>query len=314
MEGIKGEREMKELIEALGRIAAGLDKVKEIANKAIDSIAKEQFEQYVKDKVHKETENISTNNYDTSKNKERFPYHIDNIKKNTFYHGSNLDKTVKDYCIENRCWVARDKNGTICTYEKSERPECNYIDEIWTGHYYRGFLDQHSYAFPDVPWDKSLIAPDGRLILIEGKKEKKRKECKFKAGKWYRSKRNSSIIHCQEVIEKNIIKIDGLPKNGTAIFCVDDLSDWYEMKHYNPNKKKKPSELKRGEPVFVWPSDSDDNIPAEVKYFHSFYKYGIFTFSPENYKEKWTPYRCYRKYDPRLVGVPRKDWEDMPYA
>lgn len=256
MEGIKGEGEMKELIESLGKISAGLDKVKEIANKAIDGIAKEQFEEYIKDKVHRETENISTINYDTSKS-------------------VGFPKTVKDYCIENRCWVARDKNGSICTYEKSERPECNYKDEIWTGRYYNGYLDRHKYAFPTVSWDKSLIAPDGRLILIEGKKEKKRKEAKFKAGEWYRSKRNGGIIHCQEVLEKNIIRIDGLAKNGSAIFCVDDLSDWYEMKHYNPNKKKKQPELKRGEPIFVWNKDSDDTIPAPVMSFGKFHSLGV---------------------------------------
>ena len=290
---------MKELIEALGRIAAGLDKVKEIANKAIDNITKESFEQYVKDKVHKETENISTINYDMIKSVE-FP------------------KTVKDYCIENRCWVARDKNGLICTYEKSARPECSYKDKIWTGRYCSGFLDQHRTAFPNVPWDKSLVAPDGRLILIEGNKEKKRKECKFKAGKWYRSKRNSSIIHCQEVIEKNIIKIDGLTKNGTAIFCVDDLSDWYEMKHYNPNKKKKEKTdghlIKKGEPIFVWNVTDPEEIPAIVRYFHSYSYCGVYTYMNDRCGVEGTHYTSFRKYDPRLVGVPRKDWEDMPYA
>ncbi len=305
---------MKDFIEVLGKIAVEADKVKHLVADAINSISNEQFEEYVKDKVHKETESISTNNYDTSKNKERFPYHIDNIKKNTFYHGSILDKTVKDYCIEHRCWAVQDKNGLICTYEKSARPECNYKDKIWTGRRYcSGFLDQHKYAFPTVSWDKSLIAPDGRLILIEGKKEKKRKECKFKAGKWYRSKRNSSIIHCQEVLEKNIIRIDGLEKNGAAIFCVDNLSDWYEIKHYNPNKKKKKS-WKRGEPIFVWELNASYNIPAMVKYFHSFSTEGVFAFDSVIPNGRGLSYPRYRKYDPRLVGVPRKDWEDMPYA
>lgn len=244
---------------------------------------------------------------------ERFSYHIDDIKTNTFYHKSiieklNSPKTVQDFCKANRCWAAMDVGGAWYQYDKNNKPY------LTVGQWYSTFNIQihkiENVIFPKVLWDKSLVAPDGRLILIEGKKEKKKKVCKFKAGKWYKHKKYGVIIKCTRSIAGNLV----FESEGCVLgmLGVEASCDWYEMKHYNPDKKKPRvgNSLKRGEPIFVWSSEADENIPAVVKYFHSFYKYGIFTFSPDHFGKKWEPYPYYRKFDPKLVGVPRKDWRD----
>lgn len=308
---------MKDFIEVLGKIAAEADKVKKMAYDALEKIPKEEFNTI---ELHEKPTMIVEKGFLYHKDKKIGEINNLKIDKNLYYKMENSDtvtamntkKLLQDYCIENRCWAAMDRDGKWSTF--ADKPK--YIEGYrgyWMGKY-RETFESHSIKVPIVSYDKSLIAPDGRLILVEGRKEKKKKEVKFKAGKWYRSKRNSSIIHCQEVLEKNIIKIDGLTKNGVAIFCVDNLSDWYEMKHYNPNKKKKPSELKRGAPIFVWNANDPEEIPAIVRYFHSYSYCGVYTFINDRYGTEGTHYTSFRKYDPRLVGVPRKDWEDMPYA
>lgn len=299
-----------EMIKTLAKIVNEAEVLKKMARDALNSIPIKNYEEYIKYYSAKSSEKTVTSFSDCHISDFTFPHHIDEIKKDPL--------SVQEYCKMNRCWAAKDSNGKWYWYRRNDRPHYHYARCEWL----RNAIDSafnkitnkiENVKFPDVLPDKSLIAPDGRLILIEGKKQKKPKEAKFKAGKWYRSKRNSSIIHCQEVLEKNIIRIDGLVKNGTAIFCVDNLSDWYEMKHYKPNKKKKKS-WERGEPIFVWELNASYNIPAMVKYFHSFSTEGVFAFDSVIPNGRGLSYPRYRKYDPRLVGVPRKDWEDMPYA
>lgn len=91
--------------------------------------------------------------------------------------------TIQDYCKEHRCWVARDDEW----YEFEERPE--YIMapkigyKIWSSNGMNNPLDEENLIFPDVPAEKSLIAPDGRLILMEPKKSKKAPK-QIQVGEW----------------------------------------------------------------------------------------------------------------------------------
>jgi len=102
---------------------------------------------------------------------ERFPFPIAEIKKT---------KRVEDFCKENRCWAAKDKNGLWSWYIKEDKPYCK--DNRW-GSKSAGVLFG-SLSMIDFPiyisWDKSLAAPDGRLILIEEKKQKKQKNLRGK--------------------------------------------------------------------------------------------------------------------------------------
>jgi len=282
---------------------------------------------------------------------ERFSYHIDDIKTNTFYHKSiieklNSPKTVQDFCKANRCWAAMDVGGAWYQYDKNNKPY------LTAGQWYSTFNIQihkiENVIFPKVLWDKSLVAPDGRLILIEGKKQKKKKVYKFKAGKWYKHKKYGTIIKCTRSIAGNLV----FESEGCVLgmLGVEASCDWYEMKNYkpkkpvitvdyedmaikpltleeikkfsstwdklntigkavNPNLYIKPL-LKRGEPVFVWDRCHNPRLPAVVRYFHSFDKdgIGVFTCNESLYNEQGTWYQYYRRYDSTLVGVPRKDW------
>ncbi len=210
-------------------------------------------------------------------------YDIEKVKKQP--------KRVEDFCREQRCWAAQNMDGTWFWYAKNDKPHCG--SKHWSGGYaYRLFND---LVLPThVSWDKSLVAPDGRLILVEGKKQKKKKEAKFKIGRWYKHKYTGKVIKYND---------------PSCSQYQTRKSDWYEMKHYKPQKKKVDTGLKRGEPIFVWDSCHDSKLPVVVKYFHSVCDDGgIFTCNEFFSNREGVGYLHYRKYDPELVGVPRKDW------
>lgn len=220
-------------------------------------------------------------------------------------------KRVDDFCRENRCWAAKDSNGLWHSYWS--KPVSGLSGWITQGPF-DSLENKTEPYFPNVSWDKSLIAPDGRLILIEGKKEKKKKEAKFKIGRWYKHKYTGKVIKYNVPSGNAPIVIEHGGVNSSQYQT--KKSDWYEMKHYNPNKKKKDTGLKRGEPVFVWDRYHNSKLPAVVRYFHSdfhsdFDYNGIFTCNESLPNEQGTWYQYYRKFDPRLVGVPRKDWPKL---
>jgi hypothetical protein len=64
----------------------------------------------------------------------------------------------------------------------------------------------------------------------------------------------------------------------------------------------------RGDPIFVWDDDADDTIPAVVVYFRKFQGKKVEQFSWSSEGEGSYDWDNFRKYDPALVGVPRKDW------
>lgn len=221
-------------------------------------------------------------------------------------------QSVQDFCKEHRCWAIKDKQGSW--YPSIEKPKFLDVCSDWTSFSWADNLINKDMVFPNVPWDKSLVAPDGRLILIEGKKEKKPKEAKFKAGKWYKAKNNGVIYQCIAVDKAvgNMTLASVRYENGQLYPAILDKNNYYEMKHYNPDKKKKEKTgshlIKRGEPIFVWNVIDPQEIPAIVRYFHSYSYCGVFTYINDKYGEKGTHYTSFRKYDPKLVGVPRCSW------
>ena len=234
---------------------------------------------------------------------------------------TNKHTAIQDFCKERRVWAAKDMDGRWRTFptRPTYRDESWYVDMDW---YTKGdFSVENSICgtlyvggVPDVSPEKSLIAPDGRLILIEGKKKKKEKLCVFKPGCYYRHKADGAVIIWGErVLVNSLYRFPRVqfefidPKWGIKRCSPHEINpkDWYEV---NPPKKSKPN-LKRGDPVFVWDDSSPDTIPASVKYLYEIYKnWAVMTFSEDEEGAQGVWYRRYRKFDPKLVGVPRKDW------
>jgi hypothetical protein len=156
---------------------------------------------------------------------------------------------VQEYCIRNRCWVAKDANGNKFAY--TDKPYIPQSKKYWIGHLGR-LLEEYSLDFSifnSVDWENSLIGPDGILVALG--KEKK---------------------------EVPAPKIKWIPK--------------------------------RGDPIFVWDGHTEDTIPCCVKYFYCFggSLYPITTFNGDLKGEKGASFSHCRKFDPSLVGIPRKDW------
>lgn len=73
---------------------------------------------------------------------------------------------IRDYCREHRVWAAKDKDGTWANH--SRKPVVD--GKMWSNTSFiigtaTRFQDASRFTFPDVPWDKSLIAPNGSMPL-----------------------------------------------------------------------------------------------------------------------------------------------------
>ena len=236
---------------------------------------------------------------------------------------ASFTPTLQEHCKANHLWAAKSENdGEWATYR--DKPKvCVTKDSLLYWGSEQGVFEREGslvkFSKPTVDWNKSLIAPDGRLILIEGEKKKEPKKVVFKEGKYYKRKNGEDIIHCKKVgivHEDGSVRIQGSINYAPSynVWFSDSLnpSEWYEMKKYKPEKRKWVP--KRGEAIFVWSNDTPDTIPAHVEYFHSFYggrkkaRKGVYDFSYTHYGKIGLCWPNWRKYDPTLVGVPRKDW------
>lgn len=221
-------------------------------------------------------------------------------------------ESIQEHCKKHRLWAAKDYKEKWATFKT--RPSINKIFYYGWGGTAEGLFEWDDFlrvlSKPEVDWDKSLIAPDGRLILIEGKKKKEPKKVVFKPGRYYKLKKGKDIIYCDSVglnSPDDLEWVNGeiVGKGGFGAYLIPSI--WYELKKFNPNKKKKWVP-KRGEPIFVWADNVSFNLPAHVEHFHSFYKGKVYDFSWTIYGKKGKLWPNWRKYDPALVGVPRKDW------
>jgi len=81
---------------------------------------------------------------------------------------------IRDYCKEHRVWATRDNDGFWAAWRKKPSPD--YATRTWPGGdniFIVGtvtLFKKGAFTFPDCPWDKSLIAPDGSMPLMEPKK------------------------------------------------------------------------------------------------------------------------------------------------
>lgn len=226
-------------------------------------------------------------------------------------------KDIREYCREHRCWAAKDDtDGSWYSYR--EKPTLER--RSWSGHGIQ-FFPAEAFYFPAVPWDKSLMAPDGRLILVEPKPEKAKKTVKVQLGHWYRRKhprsghvldhmagkavvlQRSEVSICPCTAEYDNVSVYIVP-NIAAVWPIDDL---YEVQA--PKAKKwKPT---RGEAILVWDEEGESRIPAIVEYFARYCPdegYPVSTYSTTCYGTMGHVWSHMRKFDPALVGVPRKDW------
>lgn len=96
-----------------------------------------------------------------------------------------------------------------------------------------------------------------------------------------------------------------LPRdNGIIPLPLGSKEEWLFREEYLVEYEK----LQRGDPIFVWNDEADDTIPALIMYFHSKFNKKVRVFSYMTESTVGVTWDHYRKFDPNLVGVPRKEW------
>lgn len=82
------------------------------------------------------------------------------------------NKSVQDFCRENRCWAAKDLDGGWFIYKNKPELGCVYSEWVYCDLELSKKMRDLNLSYPNIIWDKSLIAPDGSMPLLK-KKEKK---------------------------------------------------------------------------------------------------------------------------------------------
>ncbi len=243
-----------------------------------------------------------------------------------------LKQDIRDYCREHRVWAARDENGRWVWYLIRDKPFVDKDIGLWLRESFTesstdpGFSTlAHTlkgFTFPDCPWDKSLIAPDGSMPLMEQKPRVKILDGATKpilqamrefAAMNRTPKRGWIIGHlysfCSEQYElleiesdKHIVMAPYPNKHSARVRFPNSIDIWT---HVGP---KKPATPKRGDPVFVWDDGSDPRTPAHIEYFHNHKGSRVMCFAWGQYGVCGLPWDHYRPFDPALVGVPRREW------
>lgn len=180
--------------------------------------------------------------------------------------------TLQEYCQKHRCWAAKDDEWD----EFEERPDyivaSNLGRRIWFSNGMCNPLDQENLVFPDVTPEKSLIAPDGRLILMEPKKPKRQKVTHFKVGHWYQKLTKAG---CDQVLGGKPLKCIRVtkvmcPPRSDIVFVADllygenviEALDYDGFVEVPSPALRKP---KKYDLVFAWRNTTDIRIPPEVR-------------------------------------------------
>lgn len=214
-------------------------------------------------------------------------------------------ETIQDFCKRNRCWAAKDE-GFILWFAYKKRPEKTSISNAWV--YHDGVLSnemqKYDLVYPDVPWDKSLVAPDGSMPLMNPKPHKDYSWLKERVPVMTKQGRKGKLGVKRNPETYWIIPTD---KYGKFLSGPDGFEFECDIKDLMPTsfRIRKP---KRGDPIFVWNTTDEAECPAWVAYFYSKEGGIIYVFCPWVYGSLGGYYSNYRLYDPALVGVPRKDW------
>ena len=228
---------------------------------------------------------------------------------------------IREYCKEHLVWAAKDDSWSTGWYVFTERPKkktCtwqgNWDDEI--------YKKRGNFTYPAVPWDKSLIAPDGSMPLWEKKNNAVfKKEIKLHPGMTVRLKTLDKIK--SYLGEKSPCWPESMDEFAGAILklkkdCGDGWWDTVEWCGYIgawmvdcevPSKTK--CHLHRGDPIFVWDDGASDRIPATVRYFSRIDDdklVRVLSQTEENKEDESEAFNHYRVYDASLVEVPRRKW------
>lgn len=226
---------------------------------------------------------------------------VGNIYPKDVVAATSKKQDIREYCKEHRVWAAKDDGGPHewCLFK--EKPYIQQkewvLDNLWIN--INSAPVKAKFTFPDCPWDKSLIAPDGSMPLME-KKEFKPKHG-WIVGHLYENTScwgNDKRV-CVEVTDGGQGYVDRYPRSKGGIPYLWDNN----MKDITP---------KRGDPIFVWDNGASDKIPASVRYFKEFHEaslYSVQVYSETTENDYGTCYNNYRLFDVSLVGVPRKDWD-----
>jgi hypothetical protein len=128
---------------------------------------------------------------------------------------------------------------------------------FWNGSLIGYFLDNSEccYSFPDVSYDKSLIAPDGRLILMEETKSEQHK-------KWH-PKRFEPIFVWDD---KTDVRIPAIvvyywgKSHGTKFPVITCEKDYFNKQGFAYQHMRKFDASLVGIPLKYWPKDEQGNL------------------------------------------------------
>jgi hypothetical protein len=219
--------------------------------------------------------------------------------------GINEGETIHDFCKRKRCWAARDAGGTwhmipkiLEDQDHNRRPRHNEFE--WIGKSYcLGVASDN----PGVPWDKSLIAPDGSMPLMN---PKKKDYSWLKEGVGILLNNGERAIFNEKFIpsEDRLFSVTEADKYGThtgkmIVLYLTDIIGPISFRIRKP---------KRGDPIFVWDDGDDERCPAILKYYSRKDGKRVRTYLAARYGKESLSYDHYRLYDPALVGIPRNQW------
>lgn len=229
-------------------------------------------------------------------------------------------ENIQDYCRKNRKWAAKNSNEEwfIFKYKPNLYDYKNWlIDDLCD----LSFIDTKDMLVPAVPYNVSLIAPDGSMPLWKPRKKEPKKP---KIGKWYKVEKRPEL-GIGKIVEKDKnlnLYLFYSPHNSSG----HNGEDFIDAGKYTGNhcfwvlaanlievpaptvKKWHP---KRFEPIFVWNDSMDERMSLPVLYYWGKIKnstYSIQTCNILEFNDSGNLWQHMKKFDASLVGIPRKDW------
>lgn len=168
---------------------------------------------------------------------------------------------IRDYCREHRVWAAKDE-ALSCWFFYNVKPEKRVSNWIKSGsdskmYYSELSLNKDKFIFPDVPWDKSLVAPDGSMPLLSQRVKG------FQVGHWYVNVGDNKDIDLDFDNKRSLAdgkphqctRLDGASQPGCqgpafdgGATCTWNPKDWIEVDPPLSSSEPKP-ELPKGKRV-----------------------------------------------------------------
>jgi len=76
---------------------------------------------------------------------------------------------IREYCKEHHCWAVKNKEGYVFTINRKHHPKIIEDGSGWEFLPSTAWGRNDPFFYPDVPWDESLIAPNGSMPLMVSK-------------------------------------------------------------------------------------------------------------------------------------------------